>query len=958
MRVISGAVRDTHQYYPPFSTPHLCNYRSAQCLLGQGRDLASPRRPAVCRAKVPRQQAVRRRQAVSGAGIVIAVEPECRYTLAHALSVRNTVHVRRKFMWNRAFWTALKKEESVKRGEHAVAPECKGERNARSPRKPAGQRHLLARFRSEKIRQSPGCLRGNSELTQRRQDVFLEEARLTVFRAALFMLRGSSGIRTTLQRSSLVSFRSSFRLESKQIREKQNFSPCSKVKEGLKRRRRRLWPSPPPEEPSRRSSPWGVVWRHFSLWGGGGVLAPEQLSGQIARLRYCGNSNFEWRNTRPGKYSENNCARQKNDEIERGGAIVTGAALGENSSSISGPAQLISVFYILPESLPKCARLFLSHMRRCRFPPLPTVKFKAAFVSTVDQVQIQDPLESVLDFSEGQSISLGYSSYSLTEERTKTIREARWWTAQTTSPTPRQTGYCSRLDLHIWDVAIGQLIFPVVCHRARWRSGNSLDSHSGEHGFDSRASHPDFGFPWFPEITPGECWDGSLTKADSFLFLSQSLFPSDANPKSKLKTAHPFVGGRNRLAGLRKTRSFSRFSLYEPRPLNMSARKLTVKPQEYPFESVKRLAFHHRTFTPNFFRVGTSVDVTVVSGFSRRTCVSRHCIPLLIHLNLSSCTWALNTKLVSSVQGLKCTFLITPLNIKPGHERDLQQLIANTQVRKPPTLERKQGRVCLTTRRYMPASRWVRRLSSSGHRQEKSTEMVRNQLEIDGWWGRGGRAVSPFTSQHGEPGSISGRVTGFSHVGIVPDDAVGWWVFSGISRFPRPFFRHCSILTSITLIGSQDLAVMSCPNLFTNGSRGGGAGCNVRVTRAKWVRWQGRQWLALGLAEVVITSRQINDSRSKCVGRRAARAIAAQQLAPRTAAAALAQFAADEWLQLMKPSNDVVTHKPLKRAADLKYREVPCILLVIGHNTFSIARATMCLSVPSACRELRECKWS
>ncbi|KAJ8887587.1 hypothetical protein PR048_013804 [Dryococelus australis] len=52
----------------------------------------------------------------------------------------------------------------------------------------------------------------------------------------------------------------------------------------------------------------------------------------------------------------------------------------------------------------------------------------------------------------------------------------------------------------------------------------------------------------------------------------------------------------------------------------------------------------------------------------------------------------------------------------------------------------------------------------------------------------------------------------FSHVGIVPDDAVGRRVFSGISRAS---FRCCSILTSITLIGSQDLAVNSLPNIFT-----------------------------------------------------------------------------------------------------------------------------------------------
>ncbi|KAJ8867541.1 hypothetical protein PR048_031343 [Dryococelus australis] len=38
-----------------------------------------------------------------------------------------------------------------------------------------------------------------------------------------------------------------------------------------------------------------------------------------------------------------------------------------------------------------------------------------------------------------------------------------------------------------------------------------------------------------------------------------------------------------------------------------------------------------------------------------------------------------------------------------------------------------------------------------------------------------------------EPGSIPGWVTGFLQVGIVPDSAVGRRVFSGISRFPRPF---------------------------------------------------------------------------------------------------------------------------------------------------------------------------
>ncbi|KAJ8892108.1 hypothetical protein PR048_004688 [Dryococelus australis] len=72
-----------------------------------------------------------------------------------------------------------------------------------------------------------------------------------------------------------------------------------------------------------------------------------------------------------------------------------------------------------------------------------------------------------------------------------------------------------------------------------------------------------------------------------------------------------------------------------------------------------------------------------------------------------------------------------------------------------------------------------------------------------------------LASYQGEPSSISGWITGFSQVGIVPDVAVGRQVFSVISRFLHPSFRRRSILTSITLIGSHYLSVKSHPNLFT-----------------------------------------------------------------------------------------------------------------------------------------------
>ncbi|KAJ8890728.1 hypothetical protein PR048_010237 [Dryococelus australis] len=67
--------------------------------------------------------------------------------------------------------------------------------------------------------------------------------------------------------------------------------------------------------------------------------------------------------------------------------------------------------------------------------------------------------------------------------------------------------------------------------------------------------------------------------------------------------------------------------------------------------------------------------------------------------------------------------------------------------------------------------------------------------------------------------------SGFSHVGIVPDDAADRQVFLGISRFLAILFRCCSVLISVTLIGSQDLDVKSCPNLFTHSGRAYSTSC-------------------------------------------------------------------------------------------------------------------------------------
>ncbi|KAJ8866429.1 hypothetical protein PR048_032272 [Dryococelus australis] len=71
-----------------------------------------------------------------------------------------------------------------------------------------------------------------------------------------------------------------------------------------------------------------------------------------------------------------------------------------------------------------------------------------------------------------------------------------------------------------------------------------------------------------------------------------------------------------------------------------------------------------------------------------------------------------------------------------------------------------------------------------------------------------GRAVSPLASHCGEPRSISGRVTGSSHVGNVLDDAFrSAGFFSVTSRFPHPFhFGAAPYSPQITLVGSRDLA--------------------------------------------------------------------------------------------------------------------------------------------------------
>ncbi|KAJ8872738.1 hypothetical protein PR048_026353 [Dryococelus australis] len=82
-------------------------------------------------------------------------------------------------------------------------------------------------------------------------------------------------------------------------------------------------------------------------------------------------------------------------------------------------------------------------------------------------------------------------------------------------------------------------------------------------------------------------------------------------------------------------------------------------------------------------------------------------------------------------------------------------------------------------------------------------------------WGCGGVVVRLLASHQGDPALIlCGIAPGFSHVGILQDDASGRGVFLGISHFPHTCIP--TLLHRFTLIGSQDLNVKSCPNLFTH----------------------------------------------------------------------------------------------------------------------------------------------
>ncbi|KAJ8889200.1 hypothetical protein PR048_008698 [Dryococelus australis] len=87
-----------------------------------------------------------------------------------------------------------------------------------------------------------------------------------------------------------------------------------------------------------------------------------------------------------------------------------------------------------------------------------------------------------------------------------------------------------------------------------------------------------------------------------------------------------------------------------------------------------------------------------------------------------------------------------------------------------------------------------------------------------------------------DPGPIPRRVTPeFRMWAIVPFDAIGRRVFSGSPVYPTLSFRCCSILTSVTLIGLQDLVVKSRQNISNRGEWRAESTCSPRELAADLV---------------------------------------------------------------------------------------------------------------------------
>ncbi|KAJ8875827.1 hypothetical protein PR048_023728 [Dryococelus australis] len=148
------------------------------------------------------------------------------------------------------------------------------------------------------------------------------------------------------------------------------------------------------------------------------------------------------------------------------------------------------------------------------------------------------------------------------------------------------------------------------------------------------------------------------------------------------------------------------------------------------------------------------------------------------------------------VEGVPC--------VRNGREGDksissnlvlLQQLTSGLRRSCPPPFTEHYNASVAHTQRYVVASDEALPLSG-GSARGILNDMLLNQI---------------LASYHGKPGSIPGSVTpGFSPAEIVPENAAGRRVFSGISRFPRPCLLaplHSHLISSSSTLNTLLLRV-------------------------------------------------------------------------------------------------------------------------------------------------------
>ncbi|KAJ8895968.1 hypothetical protein PR048_001309 [Dryococelus australis] len=327
-------------------------------------------------------------------------------------------------------------------------------------------------------------------------------------------------------------------------------------------------------------------------------------------------------------------------------------------------------------------------------------------------------------------------------------------------------------------------------------------------GFDSRSDHPEFGLPWFSEITPGECWDGLITNvmADSFpsripppprappLMTSLSTRPSNARVSCSEDASVRSSGVSNGSGSADHDRMATATSaLLSPRavtPLDLHLGGPRFKSKfGHPHFGFPRLRSK---------RHGMKRDVNNPQPFQDYSFVKM----VAGEDDLSDLKSVLKNKLVAVQQWAKnnLLFVLTMAGVVVGVALGL--LLRSPQLGSTTVLLMAYpGELFMRLLKLMILPLIIASLIAVVESVTfcKSGKVVNPALiasqDLDSvrfFLSKlrrccGGAASSALVSHPDELGSIpDGVAPGFSPAGIVPGDAAGWRALSGIYRIPPP----------------------------------------------------------------------------------------------------------------------------------------------------------------------------